>query len=157
MRSLLAKRAVVATIVLATFYWAYRGGAEPMPGAASGPPADTVTAIFSICGSARRFNCVVDGDTFWLGRQKIRIADIDAPELTPPRCGYERELGEAAKRRLQAMLNAGPFSLVAGPRDEDPFGRKLRTVLRAGRSIGERLVAEGLVRRWDGGRRSWCD
>lgn len=124
-----------------------------MPGAIS----DTVTASFSICGSARRFDCVVDGDTFWFGRQKIRIADIDAPELTPPRCAHERELGEAAKHRLRALLNAGPFSLRAGSRDEDPFGRKLRTVVRAGRSIGERLVAEGLVRRWDGGRRSWCD
>lgn len=116
-----------------------------------------MAASFSICGSARRFDCVVDGDTFWLGRQKIRIADIDAPELTPPRCAHERELGEAAKHRLRALLNAGPFSLVAGSRDEDPFGRKLRTVVRAGRSIGERMVAEGLVRRWDGGRRSWCD
>lgn len=100
---------------------------------------------------------MVDGDTFWLGRQKIRIADIDAPELTPPRCAHEGELGVAAKHRLRALLNAGPFSLVAGSRDEDPFGRKLRTVLRAGRSIGERMVAEGLVRRWGGGRRSWCD
>lgn len=124
-----------------------------MPGAIS----DTVTASFSICGSARRVNCVVDGDTFWLGRQRIRIADIDAPELTPPRCEHEREFGEAAKHRLRALLSAGPFSLVAGARDEDPFGRKLRMVMRAGRSIGERLVAEGLVRRWDGGRRSWCD
>jgi len=72
-------------------------------------------------------------------------------------CEHERELGETAKYRLQALLNAGPFSLAAGPRDEDSFGRKLRTVLRAGRSIGARLVAEGLVRRWYGGRRSWCD
>ncbi|MGA0565387.1 thermonuclease family protein [Ancylobacter sp. VNQ12] len=145
--------ALVAALALAALHWPCRGHAEPTRGAIS----DTVTASFSICGSARRFDCVVDGDTFWLGRQKIRIADIDAQELTPPRCAHERELGEAAKHRLRARLNAGPFSLLAGSRDEDPFGRKLRTVLRAGRSIGERLVAEGLVRCWDGGRRSWCD
>ena len=85
MRSLLAKGAVAATIILAALHWASRAGAEPMFGTASGPVADKVTAVLSICGSARRFSCVVDGDTFWLGRQKVRIADIDAPELTPPR------------------------------------------------------------------------
>ncbi|UOK73941.1 thermonuclease family protein [Ancylobacter polymorphus] len=157
MTGLVAKGAVVATLVLAVLHWASRGDAEPRPRPVSGPVGDTVTASFTFCGSARRFNCVVDGDTFWLGRQKIRIADIDAPELTPPRCEYEREVGEAAKHRLRALLNAGPFALRAGVRDEDPFGRKLRMVMRAGRSIGERMVAERLVRRWDGNRRSWCD
>jgi micrococcal nuclease len=53
-------------------------------------------------------------------------------------------------------MNAGPFRLVAGGRDEDRYGRKLRTIARGGRSLGDMLVAEGLARRWDGGRRSWC-
>lgn len=153
----ITKRAVIAAIIVAAFSWTDIGSVEPISNAASDPIADSVRASFAICGSTRRFNCVVDGDTFWLGRQKIRIADIDAPELSPPRCDHERELGEAAKYRLQALLNAGPFSLVAGVRNEDPFGRKLRRVIRAGRSIGDRMVAEGLVRRWDGGRRSWCE
>ena len=61
------------------------------------------------------------------------------------------------KRRLQELLNAGPFSMVTGLRDEDQYGRKLRMVTRDGRSIGEVLVGEGLARRWEGSRRSWCD
>jgi hypothetical protein len=42
------------------------------------------------------------------------------------------------------------------------FGASLAAVFlsalvrRDGRSLGERLVAEGLARRWDGARRSWC-
>ena len=43
-----------------------------------------------------------------------------------------------------------------GARDEDKYGRKLRTLERAGRSLGDILVAEGLARPWGGFRRSWC-
>lgn len=117
---------------------------------------DTLTAQFTFCGERRRENCVVDGDTFWFHRQKIRIADIDAPELSPPRCAYEREKGEAAKRRLLDLLNAGPFGLSSGDRDHDRHGRKLRIVMRGGRSIGGRLVDEDLARPWGGARRPWC-
>jgi len=101
-------------------------------------------------------NCVVDGDTFWFEGEKIRIADIDTPELSPPRCEAERIKGEAAKARLLALLNAANFALVAGWRDEDKYGRKLRTVLRSGHSLGDILVNEGLARRWDGARHGWC-
>ncbi len=119
--------------------------------------ADSLSANFTLCGERRRVNCVVDGDTFWFQRQKIRIADIDAPELSPPRCAYEREKGEAAKRRLLALLNAGPFSLSLNGRDEDRYGRKLRVVARGGRSIGLTLVAEDLAREWSGARKPWCE
>ncbi|WP_425314238.1 hypothetical protein [Shinella curvata] len=74
--------------------------------------ADGLSANFTLCGERRRVNCVADGDTFWFQRQKIRIADIDATELSPPRCAYEQEKGEAAKRRLLVLLNAGPFSYL---------------------------------------------
>jgi micrococcal nuclease len=55
------------------------------------------------------------------------------------------------------LINAGPFQVVrAGGRDEDLYGRKLRVLTRDGRSVADTLVAEGLARRWDGVRRSWC-
>lgn len=123
------------------------------PAAAGG---DRLHARFSLCAGAFRANCVIDGDTFWFRGEKIRIADIDAPELSPPRCAREARLGEAAKHRLLALLNAGAFSLAAIERDEDRYQRKLRTVSRGGRSIGDILVAEGLARPWEGSRRGWC-
>jgi len=54
------------------------------------------------------------------------------------------------------LINAGPFELVRYDRDEDQYGRKLRIIKRDGRSIGDTLIVEGLARRWDGARRSWC-
>lgn len=106
--------------------------------------------------SATRRNCVVDGDTFYYGAVKIRVADIDAPETHPPRCAREADLGDRATRRLSELLGAGPFELVRFDRDTDRYGRKLRVVMRNGRSLGDRLVAEGLARTWTGRRQPWC-
>jgi endonuclease YncB( thermonuclease family) len=116
----------------------------------------TRTASFTMCGSGSRHDCVVDGDTFWTGGIKIRIADIDAPETHPPRCASEAQLGEAATQRLLALLNEGPFTLATAGRDEDRYGRKLRIVERNGRSLGAALVSEGLAREWTGHREPWC-
>ncbi|WP_332872427.1 thermonuclease family protein [Allopontixanthobacter confluentis] len=111
---------------------------------------------FAICGTVRR-TCVVDGDTFWLDGIKIRIADIDTPEISQPRCDYEYELGMRATYRLVDLLNVGPFELrTIGNRDEDQYGRKLRVVIRDGRSLGDQLVSEGLARTWTGRREPWC-
>ncbi|MFB9952543.1 thermonuclease family protein [Rhizobium puerariae] len=120
------------------------------------PAQDALSASFVLCGDSHRTNCVVDSDTFWFEGQKIRIGDIDTPELSPPRCEAERVKGEAAKSRLLALLNAGKFSLSAGFRDEDKYGRKLRTVSRGGHSLGDVLIGEGLARSWDGARHEWC-
>ncbi len=149
--------AVIAVGALGAFHLKEMGRLDSMLASFTGPAADTLSASFSICGAGARTNCVVDGDTFWHQGEKIRIADIDTPELSPPRCAREKQLGQAAKRRLHALLNAGRFSLNAGWRDEDRYGRKLRTVTRQGRSIGDILVSEGLARRLDGSRHPWCD
>jgi endonuclease YncB( thermonuclease family) len=98
---------------------------------------------------------VIDGDTFRVGDTKIRIADIDTPEVDGP-CAAERVLAAEATERLAALLAQGPFTLEAADRDEDRYGRKLRVVIRGGRSIGDQLVDEGLARRWSGRREPWC-
>lgn len=111
---------------------------------------------FVRCAGAHRVTCVVDGDTFWYRGAKIRIADINAPEISKPACGQEAALGEQASVRLLALLNQGPFSLEAAGRDRDRYGRLLRTVTRDGASVGEELVREGLAERWKGYRGNWC-
>ena len=124
---------------------------------ARAPVAGAAGTRFSVCGSARRIDCVVDGDTFWMAGSKIRIADIDTPETHPPRCAAEARAGRAATLRMQALLNAGPFTLVPIRRDVDRYGRKLRRVERGGESLGAVLVGEGLARHYGGGKRAgWC-
>lgn len=100
---------------------------------------------------------VIDGDTFDFGNTRVRIADIDTPEVHG-QCPEETALAVRATQRMRALLAAGPFQLNAlgNGRDEDRFGRKLRIVTRGGRSLGDMLVAEGLARTWTGRREPWC-
>lgn len=98
---------------------------------------------------------VIDGDTFRLGADTIRIADIDTPELRG-RCPYESALAARATARMAQLLRKGPFALSPVDRDTDRYGRKLRIVTRGGRSLGDQLVAEGLARTWTGRREPWC-
>ena len=100
---------------------------------------------------------MIDGDTIRYGGVKIKLADIDAPETYQSKCSAELTLGRQATARLLELINAGPFDIVrSSGRDEDIYGRKLRLIERNGRSLGDALVAEGLARRWDGARHSWC-
>lgn len=116
-----------------------------------------VSLPFQMCATGSRKACVVDGDTIWLNGQKIRIADIDTPEVSEPKCSSELALGNHATARMLELINEGPFELKAWPgRDTDRYGRKLRVLIRDGRSLGDILVSEGLARTWSGRREPWC-
>lgn len=128
----------------------------PRSTAAAVSSVDGVRASFGLCHTGGGSNCVVDGDTIWLRGQKIRVADIDAPETHEPHCQAERDLGDRATRRLQQVLNGGTITLQSIDRDKDRYGRKLRIVLVDGESVGDLLVSEGLARSYAGGRRPWC-
>ena len=111
---------------------------------------------FAVCGTIRR-TCVVDGDTIWLeggedpdGRHR-HTRDFRADVRLGIRAG-----NQGAEPPV-VLLNEGPFEVVPiGGRDEDSYGRKLRVLTRSGRSIGDRLVSEGLARTWTGRREPWC-
>jgi len=112
--------------------------------------------LFGQCHGPQRHTCVVDGDTFWYRGEKIRIADINTPELSNPQCATEAKLAKQATLRLVELLNAGPFTLEPVERETDRYGRSLRIITRHGESLGETLVGEGLAERWKGYRSSWC-
>jgi endonuclease YncB( thermonuclease family) len=118
--------------------------------------ADPESARFERCAGPGRVTCVVDGDTIWYRGAKIRLADINAPEVSRPACDAEAALGERATRRLTGLLNAGGFSLERQGRDTDRYGRLLRIVTRRGASLGATLEAEGLAEHWQGRRGNWC-
>jgi endonuclease YncB( thermonuclease family) len=116
----------------------------------------TVVTRFGLCHTGGGINCVVDGDTLWIGGKKVRVADIDAPETHDFRCPQEKALGDRATQRLIQLVSSGSVSLKPIDRDHDVYGRKLRIVTVNGISVGETLVSEGLARFYDGGRRPWC-
>jgi micrococcal nuclease len=120
------------------------------------PASVPVPASFGYCFRGGGSNCVVDGDTFWIGGDKVRIAGIDAPETHPPRCAYEARLGEEATEKLHALLNSGAVTMTSIDRDRDVYGRMLRNVQVNGADVGEAMVGAGVAREYGGGRRPWC-
>jgi len=137
-------------------------GDDGLPAVSAAVPVadarDRERARFTICGSGRRTTCVIDGDTIWYRGEKIRLADINTPEVSEPGCAREAELGRKATRRMQELLNAGAFTLAPNPdgRAADRYGRSLKVITRGGESLGEVLVREGLAHEWHGYRHGWC-
>lgn len=157
-----AARPLILAGILAVV-WA---GSDPMlvepPAFLSGEP-ERISANFTRCGPGRGEACVVDGDTFKLGQRRVRIIGIDAPETHHASCAEEARLGEQATAKLQALLNEGPFEMVAPVYDRrDRYGRDLRTVRRTlpdGRtqSIAAEMRESGLAHRYLGGfKPGWC-
>jgi endonuclease YncB( thermonuclease family) len=126
---------------------------RPSPAVAAAPAA--AVESFGFCGEGTHFNCVVDGNTFWVRGAKIRIADIETPDIDPPACPEAKNRGTAAKLRLLALLNQGAFTLQPSASDADKEGLKFRTLYRQGRSIGMEMVGEGLAQP-AGSHKSWC-
>jgi len=95
----------------------------------------------AVTGIAR----AVDGDTLTLGRHRIRLLGIDAPELaqTCRRDGAEWRCGAAARGRLGELLRAGPVTCEVGRTDR--YGRVLARCATAAGDVGRRLVREGLA------------
>ena len=131
--------------------------AEPVaPVSVEASDTSGVRASFGLCHSGSGTNCVVDGDTFYLGGEKVRIAGIDAPETHDYRCHEEKALGDRATAELRALLNSGAVTMTSIDRDRDTFGRLLRNVAVDGADVGEALISAGVAREYGNGRRGWC-
>ena len=115
-----------------------------------------VTIDFGFCHTGGGTNCVVDGDTFYLSGDKVRIAGIDAPETHPPHCAEEARLGNEATTMLRSLLNSGAVTMTSIDRDRDSYGRLLRNVAVNDEDVGEAMISAGVAREYGSGRRSWC-
>ena len=126
--------------------WEQRAKEQGSPSTSTGRTGQAVRARFGYCPTGGGSNCVIDGDTFWIGGAKVRIAGIDAPETHPPRCAQEAQLGEAATDKLRALLNSGAVTMTSIDRDRDQYGRLLRNVAVDGADVGEAMVGAGVAR-----------
>ena len=101
---------------------------------AQAPPLPTLRPVV---GPVAR---IVDGDTFWIGEEKIRLWGIDAPEASTPN-------GPPATRYLAAVAGTHPLTCrQAGPPSHD------RLVARCldpwDRDIAEIMVGAGWALDW---------
>ena len=108
-------------------------------------------AAVSLCASP----VVHDGDTLRCGGERIRIANIDAPELPDsPKCRDRRssyawcdyDKGYQARDALRALLAGRRVQVVRT--GVDRYGRTLARVTVDGDDAGAHLVGLGLARWW---------
>lgn len=96
-----------------------------------------------------------DGDTLRCAREKIRIANIDAPELPgSPKCDARRgqtgwcdfALGYRSRDALRSLAQG--HELRFQRTGTDPYGRTLAIVYIGRIDAGQYLISQGLARRW---------
>ena len=79
------------------------------------PTVAGVRAHFLTLLYRRRLQLRVDGDTIWLKRKKIRIADIDAPETHDPRCASEKDWATALPLGFSSYSTAARHAAIDRP------------------------------------------
>lgn len=98
---------------------------------------------------------VHDGDSIRCGRERVRISNIDAPELPDsPKCHDRRRsyawcdynAGYQSRDALRAFLSRGPVKVER--QGVDRYGRTLARVTVNGQDAGDYLVRLGLARWW---------
>lgn len=101
---------------------------------------------------------VVDGDTIKAPfGPTYRILGYDTPETYFAKCDAERELGLAAKAKLEELLARGEVRVLESGKT-DRYGRSLAKVTINGEDLARVMIREGLARPYHGERRqSWCD
>ncbi len=98
-----------------------------------------------------------DGDTLRCGRERVRLSNIDAPELRgSPRCHRSRygknpswcdyALGLRSRNALRAFIRSG--NLTVHRQGRDHYGRTLARVTVNGQDAGQHLIRLGLARPW---------
>jgi endonuclease YncB( thermonuclease family) len=116
---------------------------------------------------------VVDGDTIEARGEVWRLVGFDTPETgSRARCSAERDMGNAASRRLRELIAPGSVVLVPVPcacpvgtqgTQRCNRGRQCAWLTVQGRDAGAALIAEGLARPFVCGphrcprRAPWCD
>lgn len=117
-------------------------------GTASLTASEPRTGAYYFCTQTLE-NCIVDGGTFWYGRQKVDVADIRTPRIKQAKCDNERKLGSQARRRLWELLNADGVRVSMQ-------GSDAVILSSAGRSAGDILMSEGLAQPRSAANPGWC-
>ena len=108
---------------------------------------------FGQCYNSDITDCVIDGDTIYLGGKKVQIAGMNAPRIQGAQCEAERSRGIDSAIRLAEILNRGTVTL--GVAAHEPDGRLRRKVEVDGEDVGAAMFDAGAARVL-GSEAGWC-
>ena len=118
------------------------------------PDPAAQAAKFGQCYNSDGQNCVIDGDTLYVGGSRVEVAGIEAPQINGARCPEERDRGIAAAVALSDLLAGG--NVTVSPPFRDEYGRTVRSVAVKGRDVGQKMIGQSLVRPYTGEPQKWC-
>lgn len=110
-----------------------------------GPKTGQKTAEMPASGQVTGHPKLVDGDSFFLDGDEVRLVGIDAPEGRQEctRQGKAWACGEASRRELQRLIGGRP--ITCGATERDQHQRLLSRCQAGGVELNRQMVANGFA------------
>ena len=113
--------------------------------------------------SLRQYNDLYcyDGDTCYVTinskNEKIRLLELDTPEISKPKCDAEFELGLEARDYLNNLITNATTIEFETDYTKDYFGRILSFLIIDGEDVSAKIVSNNLGVVYDkNSKKDWC-
>ena len=102
-----------------------------------------------------------DGDTCYVmidgNKAKIRLLELDTPEISKPKCEAELELGLEARDYLNNLIANASSVEIKTDYEKDYFGRTLAHLIIDGEDASAKIRSNNLGAIYErGNKRDWC-
>ena len=102
-----------------------------------------------------------DGDTCYVmidgNKAKIRLLELDTPEISKPKCEAELELGLEARDYLNNLIANASLVEIKTEYEKDYFGRTLAYLIIDGEDASAKIRSNNLGVIYErGNRKDWC-
>ena len=102
-----------------------------------------------------------DGDTCYVmidgNKAKIRLLELDTPEISKPKCEAELELGLEARDYLNNLIINASSVEIKTEYEKDYFGRTLAYLIVDGEDVSSMIVKNNLGVKYDtNNKMNWC-
>tara|TARA_B100001057_G_scaffold91967_1_gene88230 strand:+ start:214 stop:615 length:402 start_codon:yes stop_codon:yes gene_type:complete len=102
-----------------------------------------------------------DGDTCYVmiegEKAKIRLLELDTPEISKPKCDAELELGLEARDYLNNLISNASSIVIKTEYEKDYFGRTLAYIIIDGEDASAKIRSNnlGVIYERDN-KKDWC-
>ena len=102
-----------------------------------------------------------DGDTCYVmidgNKAKIRLLELDTPEISKPKCEAELELGLEARDYLNNLIANASLVEIKTEYEKDYFGRTLAHLIIDGEDASAKIRSNNLGAIYErGNKKDWC-
>ena len=102
-----------------------------------------------------------DGDTCYVmidgNKAKIRLLELDTPEISKPKCEAELELGLEARDYLNNLITNASIVEINTDYEKDYYGRTLAYLIIDGEDVSSMIVRNNLGVKYDtDNKMNWC-